>query len=86
MIETTAVIMFICLLPTIAVGAMFIFFILKPKDKFTNRVSHLRLVWLALAYPSEFSELQRQHLDYPDYYQTAFPWLTKNVHKNIGEK
>ena len=60
------------LIPQAILGGIVLLMIYKHKDGWTNRVSHLRLTWLALAYPSEFKHV--------------FPWLTKDVHENLRDK
>jgi hypothetical protein len=74
----------ILLLPLATLGALLVITWLKPKDKFTNRVSHMRLIWLAMAYPSEFDDLYRLQED--GTYKEAYDWLVKDVHENFGEK
>jgi hypothetical protein len=72
------------LLPLATLGAFLVITWLKPKDKFTNRVSHMRLLWLAMAYPSEFDDLYRK--DEYGNYEEAYEWLVKDVHENFGDK
>jgi len=60
------------LVPQAMLGGIVLLMIYKPKDGWTNRVSHLRLIWLALAYPSEFTQF--------------FSWLEKDVHENIKKE
>mgnify|MGYP003629619401 CR=1 len=60
------------LIPQAMLGGIVLLMIYKPKDGWTNRISHLRLIWLALAYPSEFTQF--------------FSWLEKDVHENIHKE
>jgi len=64
------IILFILVLPEALIGAVFILLIAKPKDGWTNRISHLRLVWLALSKPS-------------DEVFKGIEWLKRDVHENL---
>lgn len=57
--------------PLALIGGTVILLIAKPKDGWTNRISHLRLVWLALSKPSD------------DVFK-GIEWLRRDVHENIG--
>lgn len=59
--------LFALLVPQALLGGTVILFIAKPKDGWTNRINHLKLVWLALAYPSRFVQY--------------FPWLKSDVNE-----
>ena len=71
-------------LPLTALGSLLVITWLKPKKKFTNRISHMRLIWLAMAYPSEFDDLYRKDESASQLgYEEAFPWLVRDVHENF---
>lgn len=54
-----AIAIIIALLGPAILGSVVLLLIARPKDGWTNRISHLQLVWMALAYPSadEFKHL-----------------------------